>query len=199
MGALFDEAVKGFGFEGFELGGLTEGGAEGGDEVDADGVGAGGADEGGGGACFFPGEVVSSVGFVGGGEGFRLLEKLKPKGGELGGGHEAAAGVVEGAESAEVPVGGAHAVFFAALGLFPPDVPALTDEVAGGFGIALGERWGEEAGGADEEGVAFDEGGVFEVGDGEALGELTEGGAVFFVSEGGEEFAPEELFGGDGL
>jgi hypothetical protein len=148
---------------------------------------------------FFPGEVVGPVGFVGCGEGGGVLKKLEAEGGELGGGHEAAAGVVEGAESAEVPVGGAHAVFFAALGLFPPDVPALTDEVAGGFGIALGERWGEEAGGADEEGVAFDEGGVFEVGDGEALGELTEGGAVFFVAEGGEEFAPEELFGGDGL
>ena len=61
------------------------------------------------------------------------------------------------------------------MGLFPPDVPALADEVAGGFGIALGECLGKEAGGADKEGVAFYEAGVFEVGDGETLGEFTEG------------------------
>lgn len=85
------------------------------------------------------------------------------------------------------------------MGLFPPDVPALADEVAGGFGIALGECFGKEAGGADKEGVAFYEAGVFEVGDGETLGEFTEGGTVFFIAEGGEEFTPEKLLGEGGL
>lgn len=100
MGALLDKAVEGFRFKGFELGRLTEGGAKRGDEVNVDGVGAGGADEGGGYACFFPGEVVGPVGFVGCGEGVGLLEKVEAEGGQLGGGHEAAAGMVEGTESA---------------------------------------------------------------------------------------------------
>ena len=81
------------------------------------------------------------------------------------------------------------------MGLFPPDVPALADEVAGGFGIALGECLGKEAGGADKEGVAFYEAGVFEVGDGETLGEFTEGGTVFFIAEGGEEFLQRSCSG----
>ena len=80
MGTLFDKAVEGFRFKDFELGRLTEGGAKRGDEVNVDGVGAGGADEGGGCACFFPGEVVGPVGFVGGGEGVGCCRRWRRRG-----------------------------------------------------------------------------------------------------------------------
>lgn len=144
VGGLFVEAVEGFGFEGVELGVEAEGGAEGEEDVGVDGVGAGGTDELGGGAGFFPGEVVGPEGVGELGEVVGVVEEVGAVGGEAGGGHEAAAGVVEGAEAAALPVGGGEGFVVEGLGLFPPDVPALADEAAGLGWIGGGGCGGEE-------------------------------------------------------
>lgn len=109
--------------------------------------------------------------------------------------------MVAGAATVEAPGGGGELAFGEGLLLAPPDGPE-----AAGIGPG-GEAWGgvvvgEEAGGAEEEGiggVGAGAGAVAEFVEGNAAGEFLGGVGVVFVTEGAEDGLVESLFGADGL